>query len=401
MVTRIKVECRACHKVFALRIQRSGGRQPFVLACPYCSTQIRAVLADRPDGTGSIETEDFDELPRDAQADVAVAVSTEVPIHKTAIGEPLERAMLTPFIRLISAIGNSAAYPITQRVDFGREMREHCFPHIRRALAFLVRNDLEGVGGAIAELRTLIRRLPSDALHALGVCLSLTYQPYDDRLQFRSARQELLRTLANAHSRDRAVYNSLLAAFDAGPLPRHAGRVFDTTAAVLDDTAALIPAVWARAIVENGLPIEDYRVMRDDFDSIKVRYQDIFELASRSLVFATMLRNIAVRGDAVIFVDGVRRTLDRALNNTPAAIREGWLVEFPAAKALYDSMQRHMRNHIGHRLVRYDFVSGNVIDDDGAATNYLLFLMDYLDAIRVSHLLAETALLLRPECRPH
>lgn len=397
MVTRIKVECRTCHRVFALRIQRSPGRQAFVLACPYCRTQIQAVLTDLPNGDGHIESEDFDQLSSEAAADLAVAVSTEVPVHESAIGEPLRVDLLTPYIRLTSTVGTAVAYALQQRVDFARDMRERAFPYIRRALSFLIRDDLTGVTSSVRELQTIFRHLPADPVRALGVCLTLSYLPFEDRPVFRAARREFINAICDARSANRSGYNALLAAFDAGPLPAHSGRVFDSTITVLDDTGALFPSLWALAIVERGLPIDEYRVTRNDFDSIKVRYQDLFELASRGLVFAASIKNLGVRGDPACFVDGQRRTLNRALNNTRAVDRESWLAEFPAAKVLYENMQRHMRNHIGHRLVRYDFTSGTVVDDDGAETNYLLFLADYLHAVRLLHLLAESALLLRPD----
>lgn len=401
MVSRIIVECRACHKVFALRIQRSGGRQPFVFACPQCSTQIRAVLTDSSDGVGGLlESEDFDQLEADPTADVAVAISTEVPVHQSAIGEPLQLAMLTPFIRLTSMVGNDRSYPVTQRVDYAREVRERVFPHLRRALSFTIRDDVDGASAAIDELRAIWPHLPRDTTRALGVSLAASYRPMEERTEFKAGRRELIAMIKAAHSRDAGGLNRLFASFDAGPLPAHSGRVLDTTISVLDDIAALFPAMWVLAMIEGNVPLEEYRVMRDDFDTVKTRYQDMFELGSRSLVFTATIANIAIRGDARIFADGDQRTLNKALNGTTAAIRESWLSDLPAAKNLYDNMQRHMRNHIGHRLVRYDFVTGTVVDEDGTRDSYLLFLNDYLHAVRLSHYLAEAVLLLRPDQRP-
>ncbi|HZJ50436.1 MAG TPA: hypothetical protein VFF07_06185 [Actinomycetota bacterium] len=74
--------------------------------------------------------------------------------------------------------------------------------------------------------------------------------------------------------------------------------------------------------------------MRDDFDTLKGRFQDIFEAASRGLVFTARIVNLARRGDPNVHADGSSRTLHKALNKTTAFQREGWLTDFPKAKTL-------------------------------------------------------------------
>lgn len=133
------------------------------------------------------------------------------------------------------------------------------------------------------------------------------------------------------------------------------------------------------------------RVMRDDFDVLKSRYQDVFELGSRTLGMIAPFANIARRGDVRSFADGQRRSLSDALG-TRAAVREGWLVDLPAVRALFDAMSRRTRNDIGHRLVRYDFNSGALVYDDGARETYLDFVVDYLNAARLSRYLGDIVL---------
>lgn len=90
----------------------------------------------------------------------------------------------------------------------------------------------------------------------------------------------------------------------------------------------------------------------------------------------------------------VTRSAKRAIDHTPAREREAWLVDFPSAKRLYDAVNRHTRNDIGHRLVRHDVAQGSLVYDDGATQNYLLFAVDYLQAVRLSHHLVDVALCL-------
>jgi hypothetical protein len=47
-------------------------------------------------------------------------------------------------------------------------------------------------------------------------------------------------------------------------------------------------------------------------------------------------------------------------------------------------VKRNTRNDIGHALVRQDVARGVLVYDDGSEQNYMLFLIDALQAIRLS-----------------
>ena len=151
--------------------------------------------------------------------------------------------------------------------------------------------------------------------------------------------------------------------------------------------------MWAEAMA-GKVGLDDYRVMRDDFDLIKIRYQDIFGVGSRSLAVVSRFANIARRGDVRQHADGIGRSLKKAVNGTRAIDREPWLVDFPEATQLYLAVERNTRNDIGHTLVRYDFERGLLVYDDGATENYIEFLVDYLNAVRLTRYLVEVVLLL-------
>jgi hypothetical protein len=179
----------------------------------------------------------------------------------------------------------------------------------------------------------------------------------------------------------------LLTALQAGGVPEHSNRVIDTALTLLGDVEPLIAGLCAEEMETAGR-LDDHRVMRDDFDVLKSRYQDIFELGSRSLAFTARVANIARRGDVRLHVDGKKLSLKEAIDATASA-REPWLADFPVAKQLYEAVERHTRNEIGHRSVRYDFERGVLVYQDGLEENYLLFLVDYLGAVRLSHYLLE------------
>jgi len=221
----------------------------------------------------------------------------------------------------------------------------------------------------------------------------MLYAPLGDEGSQRSSTMEFAKMLGDARRADAAAVNGILAQFRMGSLDEHRARVLDTALAVLDGVEALFPAMWSERM-EGRLEIQDYRVMRDDFDLLKSRYQDIFELGSRALAFTARIANIGRRGDARRHADDTRLSFNEALNHTTAAKREAWLVDYPLATVLYSAMKRHTRNDIGHRLVQYDFTVVALRYTNGVSENYILFLSDYLHAVRLSQHLVEVVLVL-------
>jgi hypothetical protein len=173
------------------------------------------------------------------------------------------------------------------------------------------------------------------------------YQPLGGADAIDAAIAETEGIVRAAEACDAPATAALLSDIESGPLPEHRRRVLDTALRVLADVDALTPALWA-ALLETRLPAEEllaFRVMRDDFDVLKSRCQDIFELGSRTLAMIAPFANIARRGDVRAFADGQRRTQQDALR-ARAAVREGWLVDLPAVKVLYDAVGRRTRGAV-------------------------------------------------------
>jgi hypothetical protein len=280
---------------------------------------------------------------------------------------------------------------LMERIGGVRGFRGTGFPTVRRAGQAFVRGDLASVANALADDEVVtgdddaVPQFPPLVL--LGAAFMWSFAPIEDEGQFEAACAEKVSMLEEAARANPAAFTELLRTLRADWLTEHSNRVTDTALTVLGDVEPLISALFAEQIAHTA-DLADYRVMRDDFDALKGRYQDIFELGSRSLVFMAQVANIARRGDGRHHVNGKNLSLEQALR-TKAYLREPWLADFPMAKQMYDAVKRHTRNEIGHRSVRYDFERGVLVYGDGVEENYLLFLVDYLQAVRLSHYLLE------------
>lgn len=355
MVARFLVQCRTCSNQLAVRIQVGGGRQPFLLSCPHCRTQLRAVLTADPATGGSLASEDFDVLQGSGVGDFpAVTVATDIPVHKSLLQRSANETLLTPFIYLSSAMGSGLVGQLMESIETMREERESVFPPVRRASSSFTRGQDQATIVALVPLYDRNSHFGNNPAAALSHQIDRLFAPFDVTVDYVNAVRETRRLMRRA--RRVQTTPDLVGSFLTSGLVEHRARVLESVMSVLDDVAALFPALF----VERMRDPDDrtsYRVMRDDFDHLKSRYQDLFELASRSLAY------------------------------------EPWLADFPAARRLYENMKRATRNDIGHRLVRYEFESGDLVYEDGGRESYLAFLVDYLNAARLSHYLANLVLM--------
>ena len=387
MITRVLAKCSACTEQIVLRITVAGGMQPFLLGCPYCRAEMHGSLDADPEHPFQLKSNDFERVStEETGTELAVPVNTDLPVRLSLVGQSADEAIMSPFIQATMVIGDDETADLMARIDRMRQLEESIFPYIRRAASYFSRRDLGNLKQSLASAPGggEIDFSRSDPVAVLGSGLAQLYAPIDSNTSREDAVIEWLTTIKRARERNDQEFRSVYEELTAGPLGRHQARALDTSIAILRDTTALFPAMWAERM-ESKCDINEYRVMRDDFDILKVRYQDIFELASRTLAFTSRVANVAYRGSSSEYTDGKNRTFNKALNKTTAFNREPWLSDFPIAAKMYRSMQRRVRNDIGHRLVKYDFESGKLIYEDGSSENYLGFLIGYLGAARLSH----------------
>ena len=396
MVNRNHVRCYACDRVLAIRVTVAGGLQRFMFACPYCQTQLTgSFYAEQPTGplpgpqpkSFELKSEDFELVEFDPARETAemlsVAVNTDLPLHMSLPSQPVTETRLMPFLQFVSAAGHrDEVGAAVDRVNVLRQMRFELLPSVRRAAAFYGAGDMERLKEHVADTGVADSPIAKeDPWAVLGVILQGFLRVIGTDAARRGARDELGDLMRQATERDVSAVRTFLEDYIGRALAEHRRRVIDTLIGALEASDALMPGLCLEAAPD--LPLDDFRIQRADFDELKSRYQDLFELASRTLVVPAALANVVHRGDPRQYKDGERRSPKVALG-ARAEKRQGWLDELPAARQLYDDSARKTRNLIGHRLVGYDYARASLIDDKGNAHNYLLFLRDYLAAVRTA-----------------
>lgn len=394
-VHRIPCQCNACKKPILLRIVIEDRDQPIVLTCPHCNSELRARFFAGMDELYTFRSDDLTIVDDKLDGGLAIMASTSLPIHSSFWGTPVDAIFMSPFFHLIWKIGQEPVSEIMSRIEPMRRLRESWYPPLRRAATFYARRDMDGMRDALKALPggDEIEWNTADPENIFDNAVRTLYEQFEDPDARRAANDELFNMCRLARDRNELRLRDLLNEFSRTSFPEHKERVMQTAFAALSDFDALYPAMWVELMHGKVLDLNEYRVMRDDFPTRKTLYQDIFELGSRTLAFVAPIANIAKRGEANVYVDGKRRTLNRALKET-AATRERWMREFPSAKKLYTAVSRQTRNNIGHALVRYDVGRNVLVYEDGTEQNYLIFLIDGLSAVKLSHYLVSAAQIL-------
>lgn len=391
-VHRIPVRCNSCAKYVLLRIVIAGGDQPFVVLCPHCQVTQHGNFYARPSESYQFRSPDLSLMNSEPDEDgLAIMVATDMPVHASFQGSPASEVFRSPFIFNSGLLGENpgTVQDLMARIEALRRLHEDWFPSLRKIARQYARQDPAAMLSAFAGTPgggevDWSDRDPHEMLDRL---LAAFYSPFEDVDLRHAADVELFEQIKQAREVDEAALIRTFRTLREGPLTEHRSRVVDAVISIFDDMDAFYPALWVEAL-EGHADLSEFRVMRDDFATRKAQYQDIFELASRTLAFIAPIANIASRGNLREYIDGERRNTNQALKET-AFKREAWLGDFPVAQKLYSSISRTTRNKFGHALARYDDSRDIVVFDDGRERRYLDFLLDQLSAVRLTHYLMD------------
>jgi len=395
VIVRQPLRCQTCEQPFVARLGIGSGRLPLIFQCPRCEVALRATLEPDPQ-TLELNFKSEDVVPEEeatGDGDLpSVTVYADVPVPKAMQGILAKDAILSPFVLFAQVIGHDELGELMERVEAMRSFRSSVFPKLRRAASLIRTGDFTALAAAVGrlpgagEVEGLREQHP---LYQFGRYVETLFLPFAP-LEPRIAAIGELGTLLIAVEHQEGGPEHLETLNNRPDWIEHRRRIYESVVNALSLVDTLMPAMAWERVDEERFKVDDYLVMRDDFDQLKGVYQDLFELGSRSIAYVSSILNLVIRGDPRQFSNGRRCSLTRALRAT-ANQREFILDELPQAKPLYDQIDRHTRNDIGHRLVSFDFATQTLVDNKGRQTNYLLFLEDFLEAVRFSSYLLGVA----------
>ncbi len=387
MIIRYRLKCRSCDEVSLIRIGLgTAEEEKFAYQCPKCKVILRGVLKlDYRRRDWELKSEDFEMVPQASVPDdalPALSIYTDLPVHKSRMGMSLG-PIGSAFLSLIEFIGNERFPEYLTRSHMIQRMRLETLPILRRAARHYVARDLKSLGKVLSKTAGQdARQDPDDEFQRLFGLLYGPLQPWDNPIGWEL---ELHSLLQRSRSANETAYGDTMAEMvEKGGFPEYRRKVVNASISCFEKVDAILPPLAYEYFTdESKAKWAEFRIFRDDFEELKVLYMDVFELASRCVPYVGLFANLLGRGNPWLWADGKSRSLKSAMR-LKAADREFILDELPKAKLLYQGISRKTRNKIGHYKVEHDIETGSLVDERGERTNFLLFLSDFLGAVRMT-----------------
>jgi hypothetical protein len=394
MLVRKVVCCNACAKKYVLRFAVGlGVEQRLGWGCPICAAESRAHFSVKSkDGEADFKTDDVTILDGEDPTVGMGGVNrySDLPVHKSSQGKGLN-AGGSAWIQLRGFMGEQGYLAYIASKEAMQSQRLYDYALLRRASGHYKRDDWTGTGALLSGLMSSIGTLGA-SLHPAFVfsCLTDTaFLPILDISTKGQTNRELLGVLDVACKRDQIAYlDALMTAFDSQGFREARARSVDAAMRIFDSFDALVlPLATERFTPAWRQRLAEFRVFRDDFDSLKALYVDIFESMNQVLMWVGTFLNLGRRRSTTDWSDGKSTTFASGEKNWRAVDREFIVDELPNCKTLLAKASRSFRNDVGHFSVRVDITTGELVLKGGARTSLLSFHEDLLNAARVQSVL--------------
>jgi hypothetical protein len=160
--------------------------------------------------------------------------------------------------------------------------------------------------------------------------------------------------------------------------------LFERLAFMVENFSAIssgFPALFYNANGKKDL--KNLRIMRDDFEILKAHYLSSYEICHKVIKIIIGIQNIHFRGDPDLF-DGGKPTSLTKFDRIPNALKINYINQniYPEFHSRWTiSLNKKLRNAIGHNSIYHDLKSGMLIFDDGDPIPYSKFVSDVLNLL--------------------
>lgn len=149
----------------------------------------------------------------------------------------------------------------------------------------------------------------------------------------------------------------------------------------IDARSSFLPGLAVAMLLKQNHQIDEFRLFRDEFPSLRDMYISIFEACHKTLKHIVAVINILNRGGYNNFPNGFPKNLNK-FSKLVNAKKYDYIQELNIWHDRWNNLlNRKLRNSIGHLSVRHDLPSGNLILKDGKAIPYLKFVVQCLTLV--------------------
>lgn len=392
LILRYAVECPGCMAKIVLRLGVGVDTQlPFYYVCGKCGVPTRGVLHTRPDTMpprADLELEDgriFDQEHEDA--DQVITISLDLPC--LLVGDEASPEGMFPFFHQAELMGGlERLMEFQRRMGMFRQLIMSDWTQLRRLITYYAdRNwgqfDVELQG--LFDERQLPPRNDLDRHDLFHRAVELFFLPLLPDFEYPDLKAEfngfLLRLM---EERKRGLREFTICLANSPELAQYQCGLLDRLSFCVDHFPALAPGFPVLFYTEEGeRSLERLRIMRDDFEILKSHYLSCFEACHRILFVLIGLINLSVRGNADAFAGGSPGSLAQ-FERLPNAEKVKYLDKdvLPAISSRWQSsLDRQLRNAIGHYGIHHDLRTGLLVRQRGEPIPYSQFVASNLKLI--------------------
>ncbi len=384
MIFRTGIICPGCKSKIRLRIGLGIDEiQPFYIVCKQCQIPIKGkiVLSKKiiEIEDGSISTECFKK-----DVDQTVTIHTDFPVLSNV--DEMWEVGGSPFIYQVQLMGNDNFSKYKKILSSFLSLRENNWSNFKRFSEYYLNKNWKQFDTEGEKLIPTVWQTPTrefERHNIYHIILELFFAPLFVRKTYPNLKKEYSFFINKVIKKDKKMFDKytafLLTNFDIDGLQRD---IIERLYFFVENFNLLKPAFVIYFYDESNVSsIDNLRVLRDDFDLLKGHYLDTFEICHKILPIAIGLENIYQRGYWNSFIDNKPKTLNKykKLRNfeKPTHIinlkklKDEWEIIF----------DRQLRNLIGHKSIRHNLKTGNLISDKGENVPYVRFLLNSFDMI--------------------
>ena len=367
MVNCVFVRCPGCQDIIMLRLSVGyANRQPFYYVCNKCKCATRgALIVDFEKVELKLDLEAGEILDSDVDADQIYTFDPNLPTRSDA------KSMMdpggSPFLFTYSILGESIVEYQTRCKTYLDVIKQDWL-NLKRLTNFYLNSNWERFDALYKEIMNEnLNEHPIwvrvDILYRLYDLIAIQMMPHPYYVEMKSEWNSFLlpkgiNKKAISNYQDTIIIDSEYIELRIS--------LFNCLEQYIECGEILLSGL---AVEMYPMPLENYgdlRIYRDEFPVLRDLYVQAFEACHHALTFIVELINVVKRGNPISYcgqpeikkLPNNRKQFNRQTSQQKAF----YLRELPVwNSAWHHTLDRTLRNKIGHRLIHHDLISGNLV----------------------------------------
>jgi hypothetical protein len=376
------LQCPGCDQDFAARVGIEPTKMTrFYVPCPHCEYPIKGRMYGEKLKDLRVEFDAAQVNIEDNALDAPfVTVDPSVPSRLKGA----ERGQLGTFptMTLIQLAGDDG-HELLQVLQQGKDEASLRWPVIRRLYEYYLAEDWKHFDKAAADTYEDWKPVHTEHERATVANQAVGLFMAGVNGGSREATAQFVHRFGKKHTaalHNKAYRDELQALAKTGEIGSLQRQVFDEIGRFVESLPSWQMGILDRYVTDEARPeLANLTLFRDEFDILRDRYQQSYELVCKVIKVALAAQNTVIRKDpndfgpvpAGVGIKASPTTLAK-FDKMSTAYRLAYLRQVPKWEGFADLMNNKKRNAIGHASSRHDLRTGLVISDiDPNGVTYL------------------------------